>query len=72
MKKGSYTMSTDKSQLDMDVIYQYLSLESYWAKGRSKDTILKSIHHSMCFGVSSPEGQQVGFARVLSDFAVLA
>ena len=70
--KQLYYISTDKSQLNLDVIFDYLSNQSYWAKGRSMETIKTSIENSFCFGVFDAGHQQVGFARVVSDFAVFA
>src|SRR5688572_15408662 len=67
-----FYISTDKSKLDLDVIEDYLNNHSYWARGRSRHTIEKSIRHSLCFGVYTEGHQQVGFARVVSDFAVFA
>ena len=54
------------------MIAEFLSKRSYWAKGRSREKIVKSIANSMCFAVYTAEGKQVGFARVLSDYAVFA
>ena len=70
----NYVISADQARLDVDAIYQYLSFESYWAKGRTKVQVQKSIENSLCFGVYA-EGEQVGFARVITDsvtFAYLA
>ncbi len=64
-------ISTNKEKLDIDLIYNYLSKESYWAKGRELETIKRSIEHSLCFGVYL-DSHQIGFARVVSDFAVFA
>ena len=69
--KDFYT-STDKSKLDIDMIEAFLSGRSYWAKGRSRAKIIRSIENSMCFGVYDDKDRQVGFARVLSDYAVFA
>ena len=63
-------ISTDKSRLDLDVIYNFLQT-SYWAKGRARSVIERAIENSLCFGVYL-EGRQVGFARVVSDRAVFA
>ena len=67
----TFYVSTDKSKLDLNVITNFLN-QSYWAKGRSQDTIERSIANSLCFGVYSDEKEHVGFARVVSDFAVFA
>jgi len=52
------------------MIHQYLSERSYWAKGRSMETVTNSIKNSMCFGVYLESGKQVGFARIVTDFAI--
>ena len=69
---NDFYTSTDKSRLDVDMIERFLSERSYWAKGRKRETIVKSIKNSLCFGVYTGDHRQVGFARVLSDFAVFA
>ena len=70
--ENKFFISTDKSKLNIDLIHDYLSNQSYWAKGRSLQTIKKSIEHSLCFGVYITAGRQIGFARILADHAVLA
>ncbi len=72
MKECDFYISTEKSKLDLKVIFEFLSKESYWAKGRSMNTIEKSIQNSLCFGVYMNTNTQVGFARVVTDFAVFA
>src|SRR5436853_5298200 len=67
---GEYTISTDKSKMDVDFIHQFLST-SYWAEGITKDTIARSIEGSLCFGIFNSNGQ-VGFARVITDQATFA
>lgn len=69
--RDSYTLSTDPSKLDVDVIHTYLSEHSYWAQGRSRTVVERSIEHSLCFGVYRGK-HQVGFARVITDYAVHA
>ncbi|AXT52402.1 N-acetyltransferase [Aquimarina sp. BL5] len=64
----SIIISTEKSELDIDFIHQFLT-NSYWAKGRTKEEVRTSIEHCLNFGVYLDE-QQVGFARVLTDYTV--
>jgi N-acetylglutamate synthase-like GNAT family acetyltransferase len=68
---GEYLISTDKSRLDMACIHDFLSNHSYWAKGISMETLRRSTEHCMTFGVYHGK-QQVGFARVISDYATFA
>ena len=68
--RGEYTISTDRRRLQLDVIHGFL-VNSYWAKGRTRERVALAIEHSMPFGVYHHE-EQVGFARVLTDHVVLA
>jgi len=66
----SIEVTTDRSRLDLDVIHGFLT-SSYWARGIPRETVARSIDHSLCFGAFD-EGRQVGFARVISDRATFA
>lgn len=68
----AYSISTDRSRLDVDLIHRYLSTDSYWALNRSLEVVKTSIENSLCFGVYAPGGDQVGFARVVTDYATFA
>lgn len=63
-------ISTDKSLLDLDLIFGFLS-SSYWAKGRTLSVMKRSIENSLNFGVYL-EGHQIGFARVVTDYGTFA
>jgi GNAT superfamily N-acetyltransferase len=71
MNANEYEISTDKKQLDLAMIHDFLSNESYWAKGISVEVVKKSIDNAFCFGVYH-QGRQVGFARVVTDHATVA
>lgn len=71
MGKNDFFISTDKKKLNIPVIYDFLCNRSYWAKGRSLDRVKRSIENSMCFGAYLNE-EQIGFARVLTDYTVFA
>jgi len=68
---NSYTISTDKTRLDLDVIHQFLSQEAYWCLNIPKEIVQRSIDNSLCFGIYGGN-QQVGFARIISDYATFA
>jgi GNAT superfamily N-acetyltransferase len=70
-KKDNYQISTDPALLDVDVIYNYLSHESYWAKNIPRDVVEKSINNSLCFGLYH-HNKQIGFARLVTDKATFA
>lgn len=69
-RKGKFTVSTDRRRLDLDVIHGYLK-DCYWAQGISREVMARSIRNSLCFGLYT-RGKQIGFARVISDFATYA
>lgn len=73
---AGYAISTDRELLDLDVIHGYLT-RSYWASGIPRALVERSLQHSLCFGVyRETEGarvrEQVGFARVVTDYAAFA
>lgn len=68
---SEYDISTDKQKLDIEMIHRFLATESYWAAGIPLDTVKRSIENSLCFGMYHA-GQQIGFGRVITDFATTA
>ncbi|HEV2912732.1 MAG TPA: GNAT family N-acetyltransferase [Pyrinomonadaceae bacterium] len=70
-RRGEYSISTDAQRLDLEVVHDYLATKSYWATGRSMETIRRSIENSVAFGVYRGR-EQVGFARVITDYATFA
>src|SRR6185369_452919 len=69
--RDDYTISTDRSRLDLDLIHHYLSSESYWATGRAREVVQRSIENSLPFGIYHGT-DQVGFARIVTDYATFA
>jgi GNAT superfamily N-acetyltransferase len=70
-QKDGYTISTEKSRLDLETIHRFLSGEAYWAKNRSLEKTQTAIENSICFGVYEGQ-QQIGFARVVTDKGTFA
>jgi GNAT superfamily N-acetyltransferase len=70
-RRDEFVVSTDRTRLDINVIHGFLTT-CYWAKGIPRETVVRSLEHSLCFGVYDGSGAQVGFARVVSDFATVA
>lgn len=65
--RNGFLITTERSRMDIVVIHGFLT-ESYWARGIPLAVVEKSMQNSLCFGVF--EGQtQVGFARVITDYA---
>src|SRR5467141_3202126 len=67
-RRDRFLISTDKRRLDLQFIFDFLAHRSYWAQGRTLAVISRSIENSLCFGVYDGD-QQVGFARVVTDYA---
>lgn len=84
-RRGEFLISTDPARLELDVIHGFLT-NCYWAKGIPREVVERSIEHSLCFGIyhdgesklpglaksARPGEPQIGFARVISDFATIA
>ena len=70
-QNGKFTVSTDRSRLQIDMIQSFLADDSYWARTRSLEQTKKAIENSICFGLYLGE-RQIGFARVISDQATFA
>lgn len=68
--RNEILLSTDKSKLDIITIYNFLTT-SYWAKDILMSVVEKSIKNSLCFGIYE-NSQQIGFAKVISDYATSA
>jgi GNAT superfamily N-acetyltransferase len=61
-------ISTDRTELDVPLIYRFLSEQSTWAVGISRAVVDRAIENSLCFG-GYVDGRQVAFARVITDYA---
>ncbi|MEY2394684.1 MAG: hypothetical protein QOF94_1029 [Acidobacteriaceae bacterium] len=70
-RRGEFLISTSRERLDLDVVHGFLT-KCYWAKGIPREIVARSIEHALCLGIYNGEGAQVGFARVISDFATIA
>ncbi len=64
------SVSTDKNKLNVPFIQNFLK-DIYWAAGRTIDEVQTTIDASFCFGIYLNENQ-IGFARVITDYIVFA
>src|SRR5437870_635084 len=69
-KRSTISVDTDKTRLDVKLIHGFL-INSYWARGIPLEIVERSIENSLCFGLYD-DGAQVGFARVVTDYATFA
>lgn len=71
-QRDGFTVSDDPARLDPAAIHAYLT-RSYWAKGIPRETVERSIRGSLGFGLyDEAAGEQIGFARVVTDRAAFA
>jgi GNAT superfamily N-acetyltransferase len=70
-ENAGYSISDDATKLNIQVVHQYLSTESYWAKHIPFETVERAIQNSLCFGVYHQQ-EQIGFARLITDKATFA
>ncbi len=69
---AGYWVSDDGSLIDVDRVHGWMSRESYWAAGRPREVMARSIEHSLVLGLYTSAGDQVGFARFVTDRATFA
>jgi GNAT superfamily N-acetyltransferase len=67
-----YWVSDDPALIDVPRVHAWISEESYWARGRSYEAMVKAIEHSLVFGLYAADGIQAGFARHVTDRATFA
>ena len=69
--KNGYTISTDKSKLDISRIHTFLANETDWSNGIPMNTLKISIENSLNFGLYYKK-EQIGYARIISDYSTIA
>ena len=68
---GEYIITTDKSKMDVAAIHEFLSKYSGWSNNIPFESVKTAIDNSLNFGLFH-YNRQIGFARVISDFATIA
>ena len=66
-ERDGYVLSTDPARVDVDVVHRWLSEQAYWALGRPHDVVVGTIATSRVWSVFAPSGEQVAFARAVTD-----
>jgi ribosomal protein S18 acetylase RimI-like enzyme len=70
-----YELDDDADRVDLDAVHDFLSLHSYWATGRPRETVERLVREASRVVGLYHQGQQVGFSRAVTDgvsFAYLA
>lgn len=65
------TLSDRREDVDFEFVHRFLSEQSIWAKGVGRSTQHRALSNSLCISAFY-EGKQVGFARVVTDYATYA
>ncbi len=71
-ERDGYVLTTDKDRVDVDRVHRWLSQEAYWALGRPREVVEKTIDASWVWSVLAPDGEQVAFARAVTDALTFA
>lgn len=70
-RRAGYLISTDRERLDRKVIWRFLRT-SYWSPNIARDVVERAIENSLVFGLFAADGEQAGFARIVTDRARFA
>ena len=71
-RADDYVVRTELDAMDLDRIHGWLSTDAYWALGRTRDKVEAAARHSLNVGLFAVDGQQVAYARVVTDRANFA
>ncbi|MEV5124580.1 GNAT family N-acetyltransferase [Streptomyces decoyicus] len=71
-RDDGYEIATDPDRLDIDLIHHWLSTDAFWALGRSRETVERSVRASLNFGLYDVDGAQAAYARVVTDLSTFA
>jgi len=65
--RGGYELDDDPDRVDAEVVHRFLAQDSYWATGRSRETVDELIRTAeRVVGLYARE-ELVGFCRAVSD-----
>jgi len=69
---GGFELDDDAQRIDVDAVHAFISGESYWGRGRSRELVERTVERSLRVLGLYRGAQQIGFARVVSDGATVA
>lgn len=72
-----YELDDDPGRIDVDAVHEFISTDSYWGRGRPWERVERAIRGStrvvgLYHGNRSEIAQQVGFARAVTDWVIVA
>lgn len=74
-RRQPYLISTASDKINVDCVHRFLADESYWVPGITKPAVERLLKFALCYGVydcSDGDEVQIGFARVITDYASFA
>jgi GNAT superfamily N-acetyltransferase len=72
VREDGVFISDEPSLIDLDRVCGWLADESYWAAGRPRETIERSLHGSIVYGAYTDRETQIAVARAVTDRATFA
>ncbi|KPF69326.1 hypothetical protein IP84_05435 [beta proteobacterium AAP99] len=66
-----YALHLGAERMDVFAVHAFLT-HTYWGAGIPLEVVERAVRHSLCVGVVAAEGQQVAFARAITDHATFA
>ena len=69
---GGYEIDDDRQRIDAEAVHAFISGESYWGRGRPRELVEQTVSGSLRVVGVYLAGEQVGFARAVSDGATVA
>jgi GNAT superfamily N-acetyltransferase len=60
---GGFELDDDPDRIDLDAVHQYIAEESYWAKGRPRETQQAMNAAAARLVGLYQDGRQIGFSR---------
>ena len=64
---GGLELDDDRTRIDIDAVHAFLSFESYWASGRTRSDVARTVSEAALVPGLYDGARQIGFARVISD-----
>jgi GNAT superfamily N-acetyltransferase len=67
-----FELDDDPGRVDLDAVHAFISSESYWGRGRSRELVRRAVEGSQRIVGLYRGGEQIGFGRAVSDRATVA
>ena len=60
-------LDDDPNRIDVDAVHDFLSNHAYWAKGRPRETVERTVREASRVVGLYADRRQIGFARAFTD-----